>query len=424
MRPPNHGHRWLVFALFLVAATEGWTADWPGWRGLRRDGYVPAGVAVPTNLPAEPKILWRSKAGNGVASPVVAGHTAYYSDNQDGQEMLHAVDTGTFQERWRVPVDVVSSDTQSPSGPRCTPLADGDHVYAQSCRGELRCLSATNGATLWHVSFTKDFGAIFMGETGNAAGGQRHGYTASPVIDGDRLFAGVSGTNGAGMVCFDKRTGKMLWKSQSDQAAYAAPIITTIAGEKQLVAFTVEGLIGLAPEDGRLLWRVPLQTRYGRHAATPVVVGDMVVVSSHELGLLGIKVSQSGRDWTATAAWTNKECAVNYSSLVAVGGHLFGVGPQKNLICVEAATGKQIWSQSGCITTSAEKAHAGLIVMGPNILMLTDSGQLFLFAATATSFREISRTQVGGFNWCNPAYADGKLFLRDNKDFLCAELLP
>jgi hypothetical protein len=45
--------------------------------------------------------------------------------------------------------------------------------------------------------------------------------------------------------------------------------------------------------------------------------------------------------------------------------------------------------------------------------MLTDGGTLVLFAADPKEPREISRVQVCGANWCNPAYVDGNLFLRD-----------
>ena len=94
-------------------------------------------------------------------------------------------------------------------------------------------------------------------------------------------MACVGGTNGAGIVCFAKRTGKIVWKSQNDLAAYAAPMNAVLAGVNQVVCFTVEGLLGLDPEKGNLLWRVPLKTNYGRNCTTPVIVDDWVVAGSY-----------------------------------------------------------------------------------------------------------------------------------------------
>jgi hypothetical protein len=56
--------------------------------------------------------------------------------------------------------------------------------------------------------------------------------------------------------------------------------------------------------------------------------------------------------------------------------------------------------------------------------LLTDSGELVLFAANPSEFKELGRAQVCGLNWCNPAYADGKLYLRDARELICVELLP
>ncbi|MDB6019926.1 MAG: Pyrrolo-quinoline quinone [Pedosphaera sp.] len=418
MRFPSLLFAALIFALSAPAA------DWPQWRGPDRTGHVPAGAVMPTALPTEPKILWHLKIGDGYASPVVAGGKVFYPDNKGGQEVLHAVDVTSGKEIWNAKIDQAFTDNHGPSGPRCTPLVDDGRVYAQSCRGELRCLKATDGSPLWQINFTTDFSAIFMGENGNALGASRHGNNGSPVIDGDHLLVNVGGTNGESVVCFDKATGKVIWKSQNDQAGYAAPIIATIGGVKQLISFTVDGLMGLAAQDGKFLWRYPMKTSYGRHAITPVVVDDMVLVSSHEVGLVGLKISRKGDDWAAAQAWLSHDLAINFSSPVAVGNYLYGLGPSKNLMCVEIKTGKQTWSNDTYINTSADIAYAGFIVMDKNILALTDGGQLVLFVAAPEGFKETGTLQVCGKNWCNPAYADGKLFLRDARELMCVALLP
>jgi outer membrane protein assembly factor BamB len=306
-------------------------------------------------------------------------------------------------------------------------LVEGDRVYAQSGKGELQCLRVADGQRVWRVNFLKDFGAAFLGEDSKVPGAAEHGYTAAPVIDGERLIACVGGTNGAGVVCFEKRTGKVMWKSQEDLAAYAAPMIATLAGVKQAVCFTVSGLMGLGLTDGRLLWRVPLKTSYGRNVTTPVIVDDWVLVGSYQAGLMGVKISTDSTGLKAEPAWVNKAAAMNFSSPVAVGQHLYGLGPAKNLICVEVATGKITWSKEGYFTTAANVAHAAFLGLGTNILVCTDGGQLALIAADPAECRELGRAQVCGSNWCNPAYADGHLYIRDGIKatgiLFCVELL-
>jgi outer membrane protein assembly factor BamB len=422
--PARHG----AILLFASAMLHGWASDWPQWRGPTRTGHVPEDEEVPDRLTTEPKVLWRIKAGEGLASPVLAGGRVYYFDNPNGKETLHAIDAATAGEFWRKEIDDPFRDMQGPGGPRCTPVVAGDRVYALSCKGELQCLSVADGQLVWRTNFTNDFGALFIGEKGNAPGAARHGNNGSPLVDGDFLYACVGGTNGAGVVCFEKRTGKVVWKSQNDQAAYAAPVIATLAGARHLICFTVEGLMGLDPKDGGLLWRVPMKTAFARHVTTPVVYNDIVVAGSHQVGLVGVRVSLAAKGFKAEEAWLSRESAMNFASPVAVGKYLYGLGPAKNIICVDIETGEQLWSKEGIVGTSADKAHAAFLVMRSRILILTDSGQLVLMASDPHEFREFGRAQVCAMNWCNPAYADGKLYLRDGirgaGDLVCVALLP
>ncbi|HEX3797207.1 MAG TPA: PQQ-binding-like beta-propeller repeat protein [Verrucomicrobiae bacterium] len=409
----------------LLFVSRGFAGDWTQWRGPERTGHVPEGVAVPETLPADPKIIWHIKIGFGLSSPVVSEGKVFYSDAQGDRETLHAVQAVDGKPLWQADIDKVHSDSQSLPGPRCTPLAGGDRVYAQSCRGELRCLKISDGKELWSVNYTTNFSAAFFGERGNAQGATRHGNDGSPAIDGDRLFAPVGGTNGESVVCFEKATGKVIWKSQNDEASYAAPVVVTIDGTRQLVDFNADALLGLALSDGKLLWRTPpLKTSFSRHVTTPVIIGENIFVASQELGMMGFQLSHTGADWGVTRSWQSKDSAMNFSSPVAVGNYLYGLGPEKNFICVDGKTGKQAWSHAGYINTSAGQAHAAFIVMGKNILALTDGGELVLFAADPTAFKEISIAQVCSKNWCNPAYADGKLYLRDAHELYCVGLLP
>ena len=62
--------------------------------------------------------------------------------------------------------------------------------------------------------------------------------------------------------------------------------------------------------------------------------------------------------------------------------------------------------------------------MGPNLLVLTDGGQLLLIKADPQKYQEISRVQITGTTWSNPAYANGTLYLRDQRELYAVRLLP
>jgi outer membrane protein assembly factor BamB len=137
------------------------------------------------------------------------------------------------------------------------------------------------------------------------------------------------------------------------------------------------------------------------------------VAGSHQVGLVGIKVTSEGGNVSAEQVWLSKEAAPNFAHPVARGRSLFTLGPRKNVMCVDMETGETKWSEEGMIITSADKAYAGFLRVEDRILMLTDAGELVLFQAQPESCEVISRIQVTGANWCNPAYADGVLYLRN-----------
>lgn len=411
-----HGVRGLMRVLavgwiFVFAIQAG---DWPQWRGMNRDGAVSRNEHLLSSLPTEPKVRWKIRTGVGWASPVVAQGRVFYADAQNGRETLHAVRTQDGSELWRADIDAVMHDEQGPDGPRGTPLVVGELVFYQSCLGELQCRRVSDGQLVWRTNFQKDFGSPWKGEDSPIPGAAEHGYTASPVWSEGRLLVTVGSTNGAGIVAFESATGAVLWKSQNDLAAYAASVVADVAGQSQLIAFVVEGLVGMKPEDGSVLWRYPLKTSYGRNCLTPVVLGDMVVTGSYQAGLRGVRLQKQGdRSWQAEAQWTNAAAAMNFSSPVVVQGFVFGVGPAKNLVCVEAATGRLAWSQEGLFAGAAGSSYGALLVIGENLLLATDGGLLVLLAANPTEFRELGRVQVGGRSWSHPAYSDGTLYWAD-----------
>ena len=157
----------LALALFLFPPITAAADDWPRWRGPENTGWVPAGVSVPATLPADPRLLWQVKLGEGVGSPVVARGRVFCLDNRHDKETLLACDLASGKELWNVLLDDVIGDNTG-TGPRGTPVADGPQVFAQSCRGEFQCLDAADGKLLWRVNFVKDFDAVFIGEKGSA----------------------------------------------------------------------------------------------------------------------------------------------------------------------------------------------------------------------------------------------------------------
>ncbi|MEM7384184.1 MAG: PQQ-binding-like beta-propeller repeat protein [Verrucomicrobiota bacterium] len=405
----------VVFAGLIQAG------DWPHPRGPLMNGKVPADSVRLESLPDDPKILWKRPATDGYAAPIISGDRVIYGDFQKRKEVFHAVKLSDGEPIWENILDDPHKDGFG-TGPRCAPVSDGEIVLLQSCKGELHCLDVVTGDLLWETNYQTDFKAPYTGEKGKTEGGARHGYSASPCIDGDQVLA-LAGGPGAAVVCFEKKTGRVVWQSEDDQAAYAPPIVASPGGVEQVICFTVKGVMGLRRTDGQLLWRVPLTTAFGRHIAAPVIHGDLVIVGSHEAGLVATRVVKKEGKIVAEEAWKRgPDHGPNIASPVCIGDHLYML-VKTTVVCVDARTGEQTWAHDGNIHSNERRAFAAFIGLGDRLTMLNAMGELILFKANPATYEEVSRVQVCGKNWCHPAFADGKFVVRDARNLVCVDLL-
>jgi len=413
------------FAVRLLVSVGLWIApglfagDWPQWHGPTRDCRVPEGEPTPSSLPTDLKAAWKISITGGFSSPVVAGGKLVYLDENGKQEVAHLIEAKTGREIWKVPFADRYEDEWG-AGPRSTALIDSDRVYVQSCTGEFRCLNLTDGKVIWGTSFDKDFGVKFLGSKANSGTATRRGNNGSCLVDGAGVIVPVGSTDGATLVCFDKLNGKVMWKSGNDEAAYSAPIIATLAGVKQVVYLSADSLAGYAPLDGRILWRVPLKTDAKRHACSPVIVGDTITVNSHTFGTLCFRIVKAEDYLKAEKAWGNPELKTNLATAVAVGDHFYNQGGNRDYVSFNARTGAINWAQPGF--GQGKKDYSSTIVAGKNLLVLSEEGILLLLKADPGKYNELGRAQVCGNTWSFPAYADGKLYVRDGRQLACYDL--
>lgn len=392
--------------------------DWPQWLGPSHNGRAAFFEKEPTQLSADLKPLWRISIGGGFSSPVVAGDKLVYFDEDGTNEVLHQIDVKTGKELWKAEIAPRFSDEWG-AGPRATPIIDftpydtndSGRVYAQSCNGEFRCVNFANGKELWRTSFEKDWGVKFLGSKANEGTASRRGNNGTGIIGwsyakgihgGDAIVVPVGSTDGATLVSFNKTNGVVRWKIGEDEAAYSSA-----QGFYNLLIYLSAEALMRVNGNGELLWRIPLKTNAKRHTATPVLLEKQIIVNSHTFGMIAF-------NFDGTPAWTNKEMKINLATPVAVDGFLYSHGPKKNFVCIDAETGKLKWEQPGF-----GKDNSSIIAIGKKLLVLTDDGQLVLLAADPDKYTELGRVQVCGKNWNYPAYANGKLYVRDGRELLC-----
>ncbi len=397
------------FALLTLALTPALlAADWPQFLGPNRDSHSPEKVPAWKD---PPKVLWRQPVGEGHSSPVVAGGVAYafYQPRGRDADALAAFDAKTGERKWERSYDRDKFTPPYGSGPRGTPAVDGGKVYTLGNTGVLACWDAKTGDVAWKVDTLREFGAknLFFG------------ISTSPTVVGDRVVVMVGG-KGHGVVAFDKTTGKVAWTATDDPASYASPLPLGRGDDARLVFLTGSHLRALAAA-GKELWAVPFKDKLNESSTTPVKAGELIVGSSVTAGSIAVKPGGGKPE----VAWRDETLTCYFSTPVVVGPHLYMINgaatllnPSITLRCVEAATGRVLWSKE-----KVGKYHAALVRTGDDkLLMLDDGGHLILLQPDPAGYKELARAKVCGPTWAHPALADGRLYVRDEKELICLQM--
>ncbi len=411
--------------LLLVAASLGVmalaAADWPQWRGPRRDG-VSAETGLLREWPKDgPKLLWRAAdVGDGYSTPAVVGERIYLMSSEGlDDEYVQALGVADGKRVWRTRVGKVGNPKQVPNFPtsRSTPTVEGSVLYALGSDGDLVCLETATGKEVWHKNLRVDFGGL----PGTWA------YSESPLVDGNVVVCAPGGKEAA-VVALDKKTGEVVWKTgrpDGGAAGYASAVVLDTPAGKEYVEFLAKGLVGVDAKTGRVRWHYGNTVgRYGMNIQTPVTQGPLVFSASDQgSGLIRIK-GEADDQAVEQVYFQAKGLPTSIGGAVREGDFLYGT-TGLGLVCAELATGKVRWQDKCVGPGSVCVADGRLYVFGEN-------GQAALVEATAEGYHEKGKFtppdppkhRRGGMEkaWCYPVVSGGRLYLRDGSTVWCYDV--
>jgi outer membrane protein assembly factor BamB len=360
-----------------------------------------------------PKTLWRIPAGEGYSGMAVANGKLFTMWNEEKSQFLFCFEASSGKELWRYRIGEYFLN-QYGNGPRSTPVVDGTTVYAVSARGRLDAVDLTNGQPRW----SHDLAAEYGGQIPSI------GYSSSPVVDDEKLIVEVGGNDGFAFAAFNKYTGELLWHSQTDLPAYSSPIVATINGTRQVVFLSAEGLFAVSPENGSLHWQYSWKTLCPAtgiplNAATPIFIApDKIFISSGYGTISGatvVQLREVKKQFVAETLWNNQDMKNLVNSSVFFENHIYGFD-DGIFKCLDAITGKEKWKARGF-------ERGSLIVAGGHLIVLGERGKLALVEATPEAFKEVASVEIlRGKCWTSPTLANGKLYLRNQKEMVCLDL--
>ena len=438
-------HRSLVAAIVTVSvpvvlaaqaprssAPTGW---WPHWRGAQQTGVAPGDA--PTRWSDSSNVAWKVEIpGRGHSTPIIWGDRIFLTtavptgrrveaeatapagrgrgrggfgsqsagSSEEQRFEVWAIDRLTGKTVWRQTALTATPHEgyhfQYGSFASNAPTTDGERVYASFGSRGLYAYDM-NGRLVWQ----KDFGVKMRMFNGFGEG-------VGPVLDAGRLIVLADHEDEGFLAVLDAATGKEIWRTaRTDGTNWAAPLVVTHAGRKQIVVNSARKVRGYDYESGRQIWETA-----GLGANTiprAVQHGDLVLVMSgfRNPQLMAVRLGREG-DLAGTDAivWRMDRGLSYTASPVLLEGKLYFITDTGMVSAVDAATGTPVYQQVRLPKPYNIKASP--VAINGHLYFPTEEGEVVV-ARVGPTFDIVSTNVLSDQSFiASPAVADADIFLR------------
>jgi len=427
----------LVAVGFLASKAS--AGNWPQWRGP--DG---SGISNEKNLPLEwsptKNIKWKTPIeGRSHSSPIVWGNRVFLTTAIEGpvvsgakavkhmdgdREFLHPDSVGANHKHtfkvlcldrdsgkllWQATAwEGTPYDNRHRKGSYAasTPATDGKLVYAFFGTEGLYAYDF-KGKLTWKAQLG-NLGTVGMG-TGT-----------SPILFDDFVIVQCDEENGASsfIVALDKKTGKEVWKTpRKVQVSWSTPILVRGATRTELITSGTEFVISYDPATGKELWRH--KGVESNAIPSPVANSEMVFLSAGFPAKIAMAIRLGGSgDLTGTpnVLWTYAKGTAYVPSPILYGDYLYLTTDRGVLTCIDAKTG-EVKYEGGRIPIPATFT-ASPVAFDGKILMTSEDGDTFI-VKSGPKHEILGTNSVGEPVYASPAIADGRIFIRGEKNLYC-----
>ena len=139
-----------------------------------------------------------------------------------------------------------------------------------------------------------------------------------------------------------------MWKALDEGVASSSPVIITAGGARQLIVWTGSSVTSLNTATGTVHWRERMTTSSNESVTTPAVQGSRLLISGLMMELDPAKPAAKvlcPQNLVGTKRILSHTCTP-----VLRGDYIYGARSNGELVCLDAATGRQIWEEKKVTT--------------------------------------------------------------------------
>ncbi|MDA7644515.1 PQQ-like beta-propeller repeat protein [Verrucomicrobiales bacterium] len=375
--------------------------DFPYFLGPNRDNWVSGSQLAADWAEQTPRELWRLNIGLGWSSFAVAGSFAYTLEQRGDDELTVCYEARTGNPVWVHAENVRFSESMGGDGPRSTPTVHEGKVYALGATGILLCFDGLTGEVVWRRETLNEV------DQGN----QMWAKSGSPLIVGGVVVITLGDSKDRPLAAFDLLTGDPRWRGGDAKPGYATPVLTTLAGKRQIVCHNTGSVSGHDPMTGEILWNHDIG-RSPAHTTIPMIIDtDKVLVSvgyGHGSHLIDLSSGEPNEIWK-----TNK-LKTKFSDMVVRNDHAYGLD-EGRLVCMNIEDGQRAWR-------GTRFSHGQMLGVGDKLLIQAEGGEIVLAEATPEEEKIVHRFDaLSSKTWNHPVLAGRLLLIRNDREAIVYE---
>ena len=372
----------LVFAMLITVQ-----ADWSQFRGPLGTGFIPNGSKLPAEWNESKNIDWKiALPGRAWSSPVVSGDTLWLTNaDEKGHELsVISIDAksgkiGFIKQLFHVNKPQYAHKFNTYASP--TPIIEDSYVYLTWGSAGTACLNTKTKKVLW----TRD---DFVCDHFRGSG-------SSPILYENLLILTFDGADFQYLAALDKRTGKTIWKTNRSvdfqdlgadgkpfrdgdvRKGYSTPHIIKHGGITQLISIGAMACYSYDPLSGREIWRITERAQHS--ASTRPVYGQGLVFYPTGFAkgqLLAVDPGARGEAAETHIKWRLKRSVGNKPSILLIKEYIYMIADGGVASCVEAKSGKVLWSER-----IGGNYSASPVTDGKRIFFFSEEGKTTVVAA-------------------------------------------
>jgi outer membrane protein assembly factor BamB len=275
-----------------------------------------------------------------------------------------------------------------------TAATDGKRVYAIFATGNIVALDM-DGKRVWarHLEVPKN----------------PYGHASSLVVFPSRLLVQFDTEKGGRFLALEPQTGKPVWdQSRPVKISWSTPTIVNTGSRMEALLNSKPSLVSHDPVTGKILWSVTAIGQDGEVAPSVAYANGIAFSGTEHAVMAAVKVGPEPR-----VLWKYEEDLPDVSTPLATDKYLIMASSGGFVTCLEAATGKPVWTQE-----FKEGFYASPVLVGDRVYLTDKEGVTVVFKVS-DKYEELARNPLGEKSGATPAFPKGRIYIRGEKHLYC-----